>query len=263
MITPPFGSFPKILSNSQILESDHPLGQCQCHCVVYCQHKCYYANPPAFHNEENMLFLFSLNWGVGSKLGELDAMKWKGIFAAVEWNCAQENENLTQINIPVIRHVIWHVIWQYGNLIHHRNPLHAVVQDKFLKINSFEIDNSLLDNTIASFNLEVQGVKMLLSNPCIWCLMFGIWFLVFIGPRCPWGPIFGSGCHSVRDLSENLTDVTLADEDTNSILTDNANRAIQGNVAMQVMQPGDQCKLCHLPIGQSKAMWLSTWKANL
>ena len=28
----------------------------------------------------------------------------------------------------------------------------------------------------------------------------------------------------------NLTDVTLADEDTNSILTDNANRAIQGNV---------------------------------
>ena len=38
----------------------------------------------------------------------------------------------------------------------------------------------------------------------------------------------------------NLTDVTLADEDTNSILTDIANRAIQGNVAMQVMRPGDQ-----------------------
>ena len=36
----------------------------------------------------------------------------------------------------------------------------------------------------------------------------------------------------------DLTDVTLADEDTNSILTDNANRAIQGNVAMQMMQPG-------------------------
>ena len=30
--------------------------------------------------------------------------------------------------------------------------------------------------------------------------------------------------------------MTLADEDTNSILTDNANRAIQGNVAMQVTQ---------------------------
>ena len=30
----------------------------------------------------------------------------------------------------------------------------------------------------------------------------------------------------------NLTDVTLADEDTNSIQTDDANKAIQGNVAM-------------------------------
>ena len=28
--------------------------------------------------------------------------------------------------------------------------------------------------------------------------------------------------------------MTLADEDTNSILTDNVNRAIEGNVAMQV-----------------------------
>ena len=32
----------------------------------------------------------------------------------------------------------------------------------------------------------------------------------------------------------NLTDVTLADEDTNSILTDKVNRTIQCNVAMQV-----------------------------
>ena len=36
----------------------------------------------------------------------------------------------------------------------------------------------------------------------------------------------------------DLTDVT--DEDTNSILTDNVHRAIQGNVAMQVTQPGGQ-----------------------
>ena len=46
------------------------------------------------------------------------------------------------------------------------------------------------------------------------------------------------------------TDVTLADEDTNSIQTDNANRAIQGNMAMQVAQPGGQlwkqCKWRHL-----------------
>ena len=41
----------------------------------------------------------------------------------------------------------------------------------------------------------------------------------------------------------DLTDVTLADEDTNSILTDNANRAIQGNVAMEVTQPG--WKICN------------------
>ena len=33
----------------------------------------------------------------------------------------------------------------------------------------------------------------------------------------------------------DLTDVTLADEDTNSILTDYVNRSIQGNEAMQVM----------------------------
>ena len=67
--------------------------------------------------------------------------------------------------------------------------------------------------------------------------------------------IFGSGCPSLcKRAFADLTGVSLVDEDTNSILTDNVNRAIQGNVAMQVMQPGDQCKLCHLPIGQSKAM---------
>ena len=32
----------------------------------------------------------------------------------------------------------------------------------------------------------------------------------------------------------DLTDVTLTNKDTNSILTDNANRALQGNVAMKV-----------------------------
>ena len=38
----------------------------------------------------------------------------------------------------------------------------------------------------------------------------------------------------------DLTDVTLADEDTKSIPTDNAERAIKGNVAMHVRQPGGQ-----------------------
>ena len=48
----------------------------------------------------------------------------------------------------------------------------------------------------------------------------------------------------------DLTDVTLADEDTKSIPTDNVNRAIPGNVAMHVTQPGgqhwNQCKWRHL-----------------
>ena len=39
--------------------------------------------------------------------------------------------------------------------------------------------------------------------------------------------------NSLRDVWFNLTDVTQADEDTNSILTDNANRAFQRNLAMQ------------------------------
>ena len=38
----------------------------------------------------------------------------------------------------------------------------------------------------------------------------------------------------------DLTDVTLADEDSNSIPTDDVNRAIPGNVAMQVAPPGGQ-----------------------
>ena len=56
--------------------------------------------------------------------------------------------------------------------------------------------------------------------------------------------------HSLSIPFADLTDVTLADEDTNSILTDNANRAIPGNVAMHVMLPGgqlwNQCKWCNL-----------------
>ena len=84
---------------------------------------------------------------------------------------------------------------------------------------------------------------------------------VFIGPRCPWSDLW------IRlSLTEwvsttpcwNLTDVTLADEDTNWILNDNANRAIQGNVAMRVTLHGgqlwNQCKWCHLvaKIGTNK-----------
>ena len=55
------------------------------------------------------------------------------------------------------------------------------------------------------------------------------------------GPIYGS---KYLKLSKrpfwNLTDVTLADEDTNSIQTADVNRAIIGNVAMQVAPSGVQ-----------------------
>ena len=41
-------------------------------------------------------------------------------------------------------------------------------------------------------------------------------------------------------LFADLTDVALADEDINSIPADDVNRAILGNVAMQVAPPGGQ-----------------------
>ena len=47
-------------------------------------------------------------------------------------------------------------------------------------------------------------------------------------------------CPSLQDYFADLTDVTLADEDTNSIQTDDVNKAILGNVAMQIVPPGGQ-----------------------
>ena len=41
-------------------------------------------------------------------------------------------------------------------------------------------------------------------------------------------------------LFADLTDVTLADEDSNSIPTDDVNRAFLGNMAMQEAPPGGQ-----------------------
>ena len=41
-------------------------------------------------------------------------------------------------------------------------------------------------------------------------------------------------CQSLQDYFADLTDVTLADEDSNSIPTDDVNRAIRGNVAIQI-----------------------------
>ena len=45
---------------------------------------------------------------------------------------------------------------------------------------------------------------------------------------------------SVTDYFADLTDVTLADEDSNSIPTDGVTKAILDNVAMQVAPSGGQ-----------------------
>ena len=54
--------------------------------------------------------------------------------------------------------------------------------------------------------------------------------------------------HSLTLPCADLTDVTVADENTNSILTDNANRVIQGKVAMHVV--------ANFGINVSGAIWL-------
>ena len=44
--------------------------------------------------------------------------------------------------------------------------------------------------TVYRFTLEFLGVP---CNTSILALLSHFW-VVFIGPRCPWGPIYGSGC---------------------------------------------------------------------
>ena len=62
---------------------------------------------------------------------------------------------------------------------------------------------------------------------------------IVIGPRCPWSDLWIRVSITKRPFAD-LTDVTLADEDTNPILTDKANGAFQGNLATRVTQPGGQ-----------------------
>ena len=67
------------------------------------------------------------------------------------------------------------------------------------------------------------------------------------------GPIYGSGLSNyVRPRRfADLTDVTLVDEDTNSIPSNNTNRTIQDHVAMPVTNPSDQFEnICMLSNGQ-------------
>ena len=61
--------------------------------------------------------------------------------------------------------------------------------------------------------------------------------------------------HSVQDYFEDLTDVTLADEDSNLIPTDDVNRAILGNVATQVMPHGAKLKPMLVTNSRSANCW--------
>ena len=55
------------------------------------------------------------------------------------------------------------------------------------------------------------------------------------------GPIFGSRCLKLSEPPcADLTYVTLADEYTSSIRTDDVNRVTISNVAIQVAPPGGQ-----------------------
>ena len=94
-----------------------------------------------------------------------------------------------------------------------------------LPVSNFEI-RLIRTAPLSSNKFGFQQFLSLLK--CIWS---GFCILVFLSdPGVP-SPIFVSGCPSVSPRGcVDLTDMTLADEDTNSILTDNANRAIQGNV---------------------------------
>ena len=71
----------------------------------------------------------------------------------------------------------------------------------------------------------------------------------FHGTQCPWCPSYGSRCLSAcnkETMFWNFTDVTLADQATNSIPTDNANMAIHGNVTQPGGQLWNQCNWRHL-----------------
>ena len=88
--------------------------------------------------------------------------------------------------------------------------------------------------TLLSVFVQQRALMETVMMRIFWSGLYTGW--LFIGPRCPWGPIYGSWCQwlSPRGFAD-LTDVTLADEDSNSIPTDDAN-------------------------GQSQAMWQCKWR---
>ena len=101
--------------------------------------------------------------------------------------------------------------------------------------------NDPLLNLVSFLVLNDHLGTFLTSETCLKDPLLNLITYFVIGPRCPWGPIYGSGPMSVsRRLFADLTDVTLADEDSNLIPTDDVNMAILGNMAMQVAPCGGQ-----------------------
>ena len=70
-----------------------------------------------------------------------------------------------------------------------------------------------------------------------------IYGVFLLDPGIPGVRSMGPGprCHSLTHcLFAELTDVSLVDEDTNSILAYKSHRAIPGKLETQVVPPGDQ-----------------------
>ena len=70
---------------------------------------------------------------------------------------------------------------------------------------------------------------------------------VFTGPRCLWGPVYGSRCLYLppyKTFGWDFADVTLADDDTNSMLADDAYRAIWGKGGKGGYQGGEEGLKC-------------------
>ena len=91
-----------------------------------------------------------------------------------------------------------------------------------------------------------QQVPAFHSNQ-LWKTLFNDFYRTQVSLVRSMGPVLSLRMRPFADL----TDVTLVDEDTNSIPTNNTNRTIQDNVAMPVTNPGDQFEnICKWSNGQ-------------
>ena len=106
---------------------------------------------------------------------------------------------------------------------------------------SWTFSSQVLQNT-SSLNFERRDWPNFLSDPGI------------PGVRSMGLGVCLSPAHSLTLV--DLTDVSLVDEDANPILADHTNRAIPGNLEMQVAPPGDQIWIKSNASG-------ATWRLNL